>query len=306
MKSFIFIVFSSFLLLLTACSKDEGSPKKTGQEIPEMIFPYLDTIHAITLNVAGLPEGLSSGYPLKNTAEMGIRLNNYDLVNVQEDFNYNHLLYGKSNHKYKTKWDGPVPFGDGLNTMSNYKISNLDRKKWKNCNGTDCLTPKGFSYSQIEIVDGITIDLYNIHANAGSGDIKDTEARRSNLIQIFEYIQEKSKGRALIVMGDFNSRYTRTADTLEIFQQLNLIDTWLDFARNGVYPNKNDDNLTECSDPSSAICETVDRIFFRSSGQIEFRILDYQKPRAEFQRDGEDLSDHIPVSTLFEVKVLHK
>lgn len=303
--SFFFTLFC-IILLNGGCKKDQETLKNTQPEIPEVVFPYLDTIHAITYNVAGLPEIISSGDPVNNTSEIGRRLNNYDLVNVQEDFNYNHFLYGTAKHTYKTKWSGPVPFGDGLNSMSSYKILNLKRFKWNKCNGTDCLTPKGFSYSQIELIEGVTIDLYNIHTNAGSEDAKDPAARRDNLIQVFKYIEKNSEDRPLIIMGDFNSRYTRTSDTLEIFKQLNLTDTWVDFMRDGIYPIKDGNSLTGCDDPSSANCETVDKIFFRSNEQVQFRILDYQKPRDEFQRDGKDLSDHIPVSTIFEIKILHK
>ena len=225
---------------------------------------------------------------------------------MQEDFNYNHFLYGTTQHKYKSQWNGPVPFGDGLNTLSKYKISDFKRFKWNKCNGTDCLTPKGFSYNTIELIDGVTFDLYNIHTNAGAENTKDTDARKANLIQIFEYINENSAGRPVILMGDFNSRYTRLEDTLEVFQQLNFSDTWIDFARSGVYPIKDGHSLMECENPSSANCETVDKIFFRSNEQVQFRILDYKKPRDEFRRDGEDLSDHIPISTLFEIKILHQ
>lgn len=306
MKKAFSIILPTLLLVLIACSKDKEVPDKIEIKTVEKVFPYLDTIRAITYNVAGLPKVLSSSDPENNTSEIGRRLNNYDLVVVQEDFNYNHLLYGTAKHKFKSQWGGPVPFGDGLNTLSNYKISSFKRFKWNKCNGTDCLTPKGFSYNTVELMDGVSYDLYNIHTNAGAEDPKDPAARRENLIQIFEFIQEKSAGRPIILMGDFNSRYTRTADTLEIFQQLNLTDTWISYARDGVYPVKDGNSLMECDDPSSANCETVDKIFFRSNEQVQFRILDYQKPRAEFQRDGIDLSDHIPVSTLFEIKILHQ
>lgn len=312
---FIYIsCLAVIFLTIVQCKKDDEGKKIIPPVIKEPIdtvpvptesFPYTDTISVITLNVAGLPEGLSSGDPVKNTSEIGRRLNAYDLVAVQEDFNYNHFLYGTAKHKFKTSWMGPVPLGDGLNVLSNYKISGLKRFKWQKCNGADCLTPKGFSYQQIEIYGGVKIDVYNIHANAGSAQ-KDYVARRANLIQIFEYIDQNSKDRPVILLGDFNSRYTRSADTLEVFYQLEFADTWVEVARGGIFPDKNDNSLMECGNPSSGDCETVDKIFYRSNDQVKFKVLDYQKPREEFQRDGKDLSDHIPISSLFEVKILYK
>lgn len=314
MRSLSLLVLSVCILFFSQCKKDDErkrvtppieEPTDTLPTADTLVFPYFDTVSVITLNVAGLPELISSGDPVKNTSEIGRRLNAYDLVAVQEDFNYNHLLYGTAKHPYKTQWMGPVPIGDGLNLLSQYKISGLKRFKWKKCNGTDCLTPKGFSFQQVEIVEGIKIDVYNMHANAGSAN-KDYEARRSNLIQLYEYIEEHSKDRPVILLGDFNSRYTRAVDTLEIYYQLGFTDTWIEHARNGIFPVKGSDALLDCDNPSSGICETVDKIFFRSNDQVKFRILDYQKPREEFQRDGKDLSDHIPISSLFEIQILYK
>ncbi|MCO5231361.1 MAG: endonuclease/exonuclease/phosphatase family protein [Chitinophagales bacterium] len=298
-------LFSFFTLLSIGCKKDEQSKKTREIEPPVISYPYVDTLNTITYNVAGLPEGLSSGEPLKNTEEIGRRLNAYNLVVVQEDFNYNHLLYKTAKHPNKTPWMGPVPIGDGLNLLTEYKISGLKRIKWKRCNGADCLTPKGFFYSQVEIVDGVKIDVYDLHSNAGS-DKKDYESRTANILQVFEYIQEHSEGRPVLVMGDFNSRYTRAVDTLEVFQKLNLTDTWIEFVRKGDFPIKGAESLMECDNTLSPNCETVDRIFYRSNEQVQFKLIGYNKARDEFQRDGADLSDHIPVTSRFEITILHK
>lgn len=50
-------------------------------------------LDVLTYNVAGLPEGLSSGTPATNTALLAPKLAPYGLVNVQEDFNYHATLY---------------------------------------------------------------------------------------------------------------------------------------------------------------------------------------------------------------------
>jgi len=115
------------------------------------------TFSVLTYNVAGLPEGLSSSHPEANTSEIGQRIRNYDIVHVQEDFNYHATLYANDNHAYRTPTSGGVPFGDGLNTLSKFPYTDFQRIKWNNCNGTDCLTPKGFTYSRIRIDEGIYI-----------------------------------------------------------------------------------------------------------------------------------------------------
>ena len=299
-----------FWSVTISCKKDKNPVVNPDNPIENpkdsLRFPYVDTANFITYNVAGLPQVLSSGDPVHNTSEIGRRLNRYDVVAVQEDFNYNHFLFGTNKLPYKTKWMGPVPIGDGLDAMSVYKISDVQRVKWKNCHGADCLTPKGFFYSKLELLNGVTIDFYNLHSNAGSEDSRDTDARRANLIQVFNYIQTHSEGRPVIVMGDFNSRYTRATDTLEIFYQLGFTDTWIEMPREGIFPIKGADALKDCDNPSSGTCETVDRILYRSNEQVKFKLLDFQKPRDEFQRDGADLSDHIPVSSLFQITINHR
>lgn len=69
------------------------------------------TFNVLTYNVAGLPEGLSSGKPATNTPLISPRLGAYDIVNVQEDFNYHAALYAGDNHPYRTATSGGVPFG---------------------------------------------------------------------------------------------------------------------------------------------------------------------------------------------------
>ncbi len=74
----------------------------------------------LTYNVAGLPDLISSGNPAANTPRIGELVNGYDIVHVQEDFNYHAALYATDNHQFATSTSGGVPFGSGLNTMSSY------------------------------------------------------------------------------------------------------------------------------------------------------------------------------------------
>jgi hypothetical protein len=102
----------------------------------------------------------------RSIAEIGKKIN-FDIVNVQEDFNYNRSLYwGGNSHPYRTKTKGRVPFGDGLNTLSHFPMTDVVRVPWKQRTGADFLTPKGFTLVQIEIVPEVWLDVYNAHANA--------------------------------------------------------------------------------------------------------------------------------------------
>lgn len=90
-------------------------------------------------------------------------------TNCLQDFNYHAYIYETDDHPYRTATSGGVPFGSGLNTLSNYNWISYDRIKWDSCNlnDGDCLTPKGFTAMRAQIDEGVYIDLYNLHADAG-------------------------------------------------------------------------------------------------------------------------------------------
>lgn len=54
------------------------------------------SLTVLSYNVAGLPNLISSSNPLVNTKLISPKLNDYDIVNVQENFAYN------KNFKFKT------------------------------------------------------------------------------------------------------------------------------------------------------------------------------------------------------------
>ena len=86
-----------------------------------------------------------------------------------QDFNYHAYIYATDTHPHRTPTTGGVPFGSGLNTVANYPWSKFQQVKWNACwfNSGDCLTPKGFSFMRMQIADGVEVDLYNLHADAG-------------------------------------------------------------------------------------------------------------------------------------------
>ncbi|ONI87118.1 endonuclease [Saccharothrix sp. ALI-22-I] len=258
----------------------------------------------LTYNVAGLPEPLSSGNPAKNTPIIGSRIGAYAVVNVQEDFNYHAALYAADNHPHRTPTSGGVPFGDGLNTLSTYPYTDFARVKWNQCNGTDCLTPKGFTFSRIRLVEGVYVDLYNVHANAGSADA-DLAARRANITQLSQYVAQNSAGNAVIVMGDTNTRYTRTGDNIRDLVRTNgLTDAWIEKIRGGVEPTAGDPALV--CDPANVTqtCEVVDKIFYRDNAFIDLTATGYRNDHAAFlDAEGQPLSDHYPHTVGFSWKL---
>ncbi|MET9323887.1 jacalin-like lectin [Streptomyces sp. NPDC003038] len=249
----------------------------------------------LTYNVAGLPLGLGDSDPAVNTPLIGQRLSPYDIVNVQEDFNYHAALYANDRHPHRSATSGGALFGDGLNTLSHQPFGDYQRVDWEKCNGTDCLTPKGFTLARTRLAQGVLVDVYNVHTNAGSADA-DLAARRANITQLSDFIAANSGGNAVIVMGDTNTRYTRAGDNIrELATRNGLTDAWVQLIRGGAAPPQGADPLV--CDPANVTdaCEVVDKILYRGGPLVHLTATRYANDHAAFlDSAGKPLSDHYP------------
>ncbi|MEU0245410.1 jacalin-like lectin [Streptomyces sp. NPDC006235] len=253
------------------------------------------SFNVLTYNIAGLPLGLGDSDPEANTPLIGQRLGPYDIVNVQEDFNYHASLYANDKHPYRTATSGGAAFGDGLNTLSDHPFEDFQRVKWKNCTGTNCLTPKGFSLARVRLAEGVFVDLYNVHTNADSTDDA-LAARRANVEQLSDFIQANSAGNAVIVMGDTNTRYTRTGDNIRtLLSENGLTDAWVKLVKGGTPPAQGGDALVCDQGAPANDCEVVDKVLYRGSKLLTLTATRYANDWKAFLRsDGKHLSDHFP------------
>lgn len=107
--------------------------------LPLALAQTSGTFNTLTFNVAGLPGFLNGndvpGDKETNTARIGELFTKYDisLIHVQEDFNYHATLYANDKHPYRTPTSGGVPFGSGLNSLSNFPYTGFQRVKWNTC-----------------------------------------------------------------------------------------------------------------------------------------------------------------------------
>ncbi|MBW8795098.1 MAG: endonuclease [Streptomyces sp.] len=266
------------------------------------------TFSVLTYNVAGLPEGLSSAPTPRDTSttEIGKRIAPYDIVNVQEDFNYHAYLYATDTHPYRTATSGGAGIGSGLNTVSDHDWDEDDfqRVGWNSCqiDSGDCLTPKGFTFMRERLAEGVYVDFYNLHTNAGTND-GDEASRADNLSQLTDFISTHSAGNAVVVMGDTNTRYTRSADTIAEFAAANgLTDAWVQLIRGGSAPAKGSDALV-CDQSGATVpntCEVVDKVLYRGSKLVSLNATSYNNEHAKFlTSDGLMLSDHDPITVGF-------
>ena len=275
---------------------------------PAPAFAAGGTFTALTYNIAGLPEGLSSAPTPRDTATTAIggRLSPYDVVHVQEDFNYHANLYAAdTSHAFRTPTSGGAGIGSGLNTLSklSYDADDFERVKWNACNlaSGDCLTPKGFTFMRTRLADGVYVDFYNVHTDAGT-EPGDLTARADNLHQLSAFIGSHSAGNAVVVMGDTNTRYTRTGDTIAAFAAGNgLTDAWVQVERGGTAPAAGSDALVCDENAVTDTCEVVDKVLYRGSRLVTLTATAYHNEHAAFLESGSGLmlSDHDPVSVTF-------
>lgn len=265
------------------------------------------TFNILSYNVAGLPAILSSSDPTKNTAYISCLIRGYDVVQAQEDFNYHATLYDScDNHLYRSPTSGGIPFGSGLNQLSNFPYTDFERVTWTNRVGPDALTPKGFTMARTWVAPGVAIDFYNLHAQAGQTDPFSTAswdeaalaASRSDISQLMAYVNANSQGNAVVIFGDTNTRYTRQGQNMQNFLAAGFRDVWIDLVRDGVAPINGTLPLTDCSAGYvSPQCEIVDKVLYRNNAFVTLTPTAYVMDDALFKNPetGAPLSDHKPL-----------
>lgn len=264
-------------------SRDAGAPVSDGGAGVDSGAPPANgtAFSVLTYNVAGLPEGLSSSKPATNTKLISPKLNVFDLVMVQEDFAYHADLASLASHAYRStpKPAAGADLGDGVNVFSSLRYTQSARVKWNDCNGivddkNDCLTSKGFLVGTLELAPGASVDVYDMHADAGraSGDAK---ARTKQVAQLVAEITARSAGKAVLVAGDTNMKTEDEPALLALLSGAGLTDACRALA---------------CPEPGR-----IDRVMFRGSASVELSAKSWAVETTFVDAKGEQLSDHEPV-----------
>lgn len=205
----------------------------------------------LTYDVAGLSNGMQAAL------EIGSRLDDFDIANVQGDVFFQHALVAGASFPDQTAPRNPF-FSDGLSTFSAFAINGVQQVPWTACS-VICLSSGGFAYLQISIPGGESIDLYNIETNPGFSQ------SNADIAQLSNFIQQNSIGRAVIVQGDFNQLYSDAGETLTEFAAANgLTDAWVQLEYSGTTPL----DAPTCRYASG--CEQGDKIFYRSAAPLNF------------------------------------
>ena len=243
---------------------------------------------------------------------------NYDVIGVQEDFNYHNELmscldkYNCGTHKGGFELKNlfskieclshfPLPRFkcDGINIITkNSRIKIYQEKiiNWNKSNGyighaNDLLTHKGFRFYELIVDDKYMLDLYIIHMDADfyhpekcpdvSGDIA---ARKSQFEQLSNYILNEKSNNPIIIIGDTNcyDKYIWDQENISI----NLIHNINH--KNGLHIEEaKPDNYSDC-----------DRIFFINNDKAKYEL---ELDSCYFWKDIR-YSDHRPLQGIFNIK----
>lgn len=161
------------------------------------------------------------------TKKISAYLKDFDIVGIQEDFNYHKELTSELKDRNWGTFQGAIDFSkifsmvkwfryksDGLNLITSPEVSIIDEEiiEWKNSYGyfshcNDKLTRKGFRRYLLKVnKTGKLFTVYVLHADASESVecVKDSDTRRKQFTQLTDYINNRNEPWPLIILGDTN------------------------------------------------------------------------------------------------------
>jgi endonuclease/exonuclease/phosphatase family metal-dependent hydrolase len=300
-----------------------------------------------TLNVDGLPQKIwfanvnTDGPGSAGSVRIGqyLQKKGYDLVFVQEDFNYHEELtiVLEDDYRFDT-WSGDVGVDghtidilhlqnhcfecDGLGGFwkKNISVNNTQRTPWEKTFGKfshagDAMVTKGFRRYDVTLPSGTELIVYNMHMDASSEidekegkDAPDREARLSEWLQLKDDILAHLNTRPIIVVGDLNSYYSRDKikeqfiDAIESTGQGTVKDVWVELEKSGQYPTPVD-GIVSCDDPANILeGETLDKILYINPAiGTKIQAVKFSLDQQGYMRNGKMLGDHFPLAATFAV-----
>lgn len=271
------------------------------------------SLSILSYNVHGITWVVAKDNPRDRMPTIGWLARSYDIVLFQEDFEYHDelaLQLGESanGHRGNGPWSRPFlalvklltfpffvwvpdlapPYGAGLSSFVD-KEHDLEgaqgREAYDVCHGWienagDCWSAKGFQRVTVRAAEGIEVDVYNTHLEAGSSE-EDAAARRMQLDQLADAIEGASSERAVIVAGDFNIAFIRPLDRdmfVHFRKRLGLSDSG--------------------AAPELPIWRERDAILYRSGSEVRLEVVEAGEA-LEFTSRENALSDHAALFARF-------
>lgn len=288
-----------------------------------------------TMNIDGLPPKIlifnvnQDGPGAPGTVRIGKYINRqaYDLVMMQEDFNYHQELTAMLEDDYcLDEFSGAVGVEsestgtkvdlfhlqnlkfkcDGLMAAwrNDITVTQMERTAWTDAFGkfshcNDELITKGFRRYELTMRDGNHIVVYNMHMDASDNldildgtDQKDREARQQQWKQLREDILTHIDDRPIIVVGDMNSLYGRD----------NIQTVFID-AINATGRATASDVWMEMNHAENSADQHLDKIFYinPTASTVSLRPISCKLDTDAYQWEGKPLADHYPLTATFEI-----
>jgi len=306
------------------------------------------TFSITTLNVDGLPQKIlvakvnPDGPGGGGSVRIGryLQKRGYDMVFMQEDFNYHEELTVPLEDDYQADaWSGDVGVDgrqidylhlqnhrfecDGLMGVwkNGITLTSTSSTPWtanfgKFSHALDEMVTKGFRRYELTLTDGLQIVVYNMHMDAGDTaderegkDSLDRDARLKQWNQLREEILTRLDTRPVIVVGDLNSYYCRDQiksnfiDEIDATGRAKVYDAWVELQNGGKYPAPVDGIV--CCEANGNILESgevLDKVLYiNSTSGTEIHAVSYKLDTTDYQHDGKMLGDHYPVSVTFQI-----
>ena len=307
-----------------------------------------ETFCITTLNVDGLPQKIlvakvnPDGPGGGGSVRIGryLQKRGYDMVFMQEDFNYHEELTVPLEDDYQADaWSGDVGVDgrqidylhlqnhrfecDGLMGVwkNGITLTSTSSTPWtanfgKFSHALDEMVTKGFRRYELTLTDGLQIVVYNMHMDAGDTaderegkDSLDRDARLKQWNKLREEILTRLDTRPVIVVGDLNSYYCRDQiksnfiDEIDATGRAKVYDAWVELQNGGKYPAPVDGIV--CCEANGNILESgevLDKVLYiNSTSGTEIHAVSYKLDTTDYQHDGKMLGDHYPVSVTFQI-----
>jgi len=272
-------------------------------------------VSVLSYNVHGLSPLIARDNPRDRAAAIGSLATAYDVVLFQEDFEYHGVIRRQMKGSVGAAGNGVVldpprlaakillaplsvflphfsaPYSAGLSTFVRSALAlsgDVDREPFEVCDGWlgarfDCWASKGYLRVGIGTPEGMVVDVYSTHLDAGRGE-KSVKTRRRQLRFLASAIERESGDRAIIVGGDFNLVFDRPGDgavMAEFRQRLSLRDSG--------------------AGPELPCWRQHDYILYRSGVQAQISV-EQAGEALEFVDGHHPLSDHPAVYGRFRVR----
>ena len=179
-------------------------------------------------------------------------------------------------------------------------------------NGADNMITKGFRMYTVTFADGVAVDVYVLHMDAGTADSdddydsngndKNIVAREAQLKQLADHIKSNHGKRPVIIIGDTNCRYTREQlktgfiDYINADSRFTIKDPWVEKIWGGAYPAYGTGALmTSVYGPQAG--EVVDKVFYINTTESDLVL----EANSYLHDTSIAISDHFPVVVNFTI-----